>query len=337
MPQVGAPYNDPGSLMGGVREHRAVLNGLQADAFRSASQSQQTGQAARAFSGSTVTNEQNQTATLTQDATATNSKEVDIGMVTATNEHAANFEFNYLQKYIAGADAADWLSRGAANVAQNQGGDQSAFGKLNDFTGADSQAANILGQNALVEQTFAVELTASVTAQTEADDQESVFNQSRFRTIEANLEDQSAQAIFTSGQKQGSAAAAVSQVAVADGAGTNGNGVDNSLTQVAEIDQMGNNVTLTGVFDLSRQTADSASLSPRTTDLLININKLGGTNSAINSSAACQEQAIVQSAAGGVDEAGNQTENGGAADNQGSSTATNNEGTSVLNSISIEI
>jgi len=322
--------------MGGVREHRAVLNGLQADAFRSASQSQQTGQAARAFSGSTVTNEQSQTVTLTQDATADNVKDVDIDAATATNQHAANFEFNYLQKYIAGADAADWLARGAANVAQAQGGDQSAFGKLNDFTGTDSQAMNILGQNALVEQTFAVQLTAAVEVETAADDQEGAYNQSRFRTIEANLEDQSAQAIFTSGQKQGSAAAAVSQVAVADGAGTNRNGVDNSLVQVAEIDQTGNNVTLTGVFDLERDGL-SDTLSPRTTDLLINIGKLGGTNSAINSSAARQEQAIVQSAAGGVDEAGNQTENGGKADNQGSSTATNNEGTSVLNSISIQI
>ena len=32
------PYSDPGMLQGGVREHRAILNNLQADAFRSASQ-----------------------------------------------------------------------------------------------------------------------------------------------------------------------------------------------------------------------------------------------------------------------------------------------------------
>ena len=336
MPQVGAPYNDPGSLMGGVREHRAVLNGLQADAFRSASQSQQTGQAARAFSGSTVTNAQTQTASLSQTATAANNKAVTIAATQGTNEHAANFEFNYLQKYIAGADAADWLSRGAANVAQNQGGDQSAFGKLNDFTGADSQALNDLDQLAQVTQQFDVDLDATVSVTTEADELADVFNQSRFRTIEANLEDQSAQAIFTSGQKQGSAAAAVSQVAVADGAGTNGNGVDNTLVQVATIVQTGNDVRLVGDFDLSRE-SEPGTLSPRTTDLLININKLGGTNSAINSSAACQEQAIVQSAAGGVDEAGNQTENGGAAMNAGSSSASNEEDTTVVNSISIQI
>ena len=331
MPQVGAPYNDPGSLMGGVREHRAVLNGLQADAFRSASQSQQTGQAARAFSGSNVTNDQSQTASLTQTATAANNKAVTIAATTGTNEHAANFEFNYLQKYIAGADAADWLSRGAANIAQAQGGDQSGFAKLNDFTGANSTADNNLEQTAGVTQRFQVDLTATVSNTTEAGAGSNLFNQSRFRTIEANLEDQSAQAIFTSGQKQGSAAAAVAQVAVADGGE-----VQNTLIQNATITQIDNEVNLVGDFDLSVNDV-SASLSPRTTDLLININKLGGTNSAINSSAACQEQAIVQSAAGGVDESGNVTENGGTAMNGGESNALNTEATAVLNSISIQI
>jgi len=113
--------------MGGVREHRVILDNLQADAFRSASQSQSTGQAARAFSGSHVTNDQAQTATLSQDVTAENSKDVEIGTTLADNPNAADFEFNYLQQYIAGADAADWLSRGAANVAQGQNGDQSGF------------------------------------------------------------------------------------------------------------------------------------------------------------------------------------------------------------------
>jgi len=335
MPQVGFPYSDPGSLMGGVREHRAVLDNLQSDAFRSASQSQNTGQAARAFSGANVTNVQAQTGTIDQDVVATNTKTVTIGAVESTNAHAANFEFNYLQKYIAGADAADWLSRGAANVAQNQGGDQSAFAKLNDFDGLDSTAYNKLTQGALVKQRFDVDLTADVINTTQADEEGDAYNQARFRTIEANLEDQSAQAIFTSGQRQGQAAAPVTMVAVADGGDS-----DNRIDQIATIDQGArkdwNTVHLTGDFDLDRN-EDTGPLSPRTTDLLININKLGGTNSAINSSAACQEQAMVQSAAGGVDEAGNQTENDGEAKNKGSSSASNTEKTEVVNSISISI
>ena len=337
MPQVGIPYSDPGSLSGGIREHRAILNNLQADAFRSASQAQNTGQAARAFSGAQVTNEQTQNATLTQTATAENVKDVTINAVTGENEHAANFNFNYLQQYIAGADAADYLARGAANVAQDQGGDQSAFGKLENFDGVDSRASNELTQNAMVDQLFDVELSATVSNKTKADSQDTAFNQSRFRTIEANLEDQSAQAIFTSGQRQGSAEAALAQVAVSDGAGaTNGPGVDNIMTQSATIDQRGNNVELIGDFDLRRNN-ESGTLTPRTTDLLVNINKLGGTNSAINSSAASQEQAIVQSAAGGVDEEGHVTENGGKAMNSGTSEALNRESTDVLNSISIQI
>ena len=341
MPQVGFPYSDPGSLQGGVREHRAILNALQADAFRSASQSQNVGQAARAFSGASVTNAQGQTEAITQTVTADNTKAVTIAAGTATNANDDNFNFNYLQQYIAGADAADYLARGAANVAQDQGADQSAFGKLENFSGVDSTAQNTITQGATVTQRFAVDLDANVqntTITTAAADD--AFSQSRFRTIEANLEDQSAQAIFTSGQRQGSAEAALSQVAVADGSGTGvgssgTTGVNNDLTQTAGIVQTANEVTLEGTFNLERN--ENASLTPRTTDLLVNINALNGVNSAINSSAASQEQALVQSVAGGVDEAGNVTENGGRADNTASSTATNDEETDVLNSITITI
>jgi len=331
MPQVGIPYSDPGSLMGGIREHRVIMDNLQADAFRSASQSQKTGQAARAFSGANVTNVQDQTGNITQIVTAENAKTVTIAAVLGTNEHAANFNFNYLQKYIAGADAADYLARGAANVAQDQGGDQSAFAKLNGFEGSDiSTAFNDLGQNAAVVQRFDVDLTATLSNTTSADEVGDAFNQSRFRTIEANLEDQSAQAIFTSGQRQGHAAAPVTMVAVSDGGDS-----DNVLEQMAVISQNQNDVRLTGDFDLDRD--ETAPLSPRTTDLFVRMNAQGGVNSAINSSAACQEQAIVQSAAGGVDEAGNVTENDGTAQNLGTSTAINTESTTVVNSISISI
>lgn len=336
MPQVGFPYSDPGSLQGGVREHRAILNSLQADAFRSASQAQNTGQAARAFSGATVTNSQAQTANLSQTVTANNTKLVTIATTQSVNAHADNFNYNYLQSYIAGADAADYLARGAANVAQDQGVDQSAFAKLNDFEGDDSVAQNTLTQTAQVEQTFDVDLTATVSNTTMASDVGHAYNQARFREVGVDLKDQSAQAIFTSGQRQGTADAALSQVAVSDGAGdTNGYGVDNNLTQTGTVTQTGNSVVLEGQFDLSVD--ESNTLSPRTTDLYVHINSLGGTNSSINSSASSQEQAMVQSAAGGVDEDGNVTENGGLAHNTGASDLWNQEDTTVQNSITITI
>jgi hypothetical protein len=324
------PYSDPGMLQGGVREHRAILNNLQADAFRSASQSQDTAQAARAFSGSDVTNAQTQTASLSQTATANNTKTVTIGAVEGTNAHTANFNFNYLQKYIAGADANDWLARGAANIAQDQGGDQSGFAKLEDFSGVDSDAANSLTQNGQVAQNFDVDLTATLSNTTHAAESGNAFQESRFRTIEANLNDQSAQAIFTSGQRQGSAGDPVSQVAVSDGGD-----VDNTVAQTATITQNANNVHLTGTFDLSVN--ETAALSPRTTDLFVRINELSGSNSAINSSAASQEQNAIQSGAGGVDEDGNVTENGGESSNSGTASASNQETTTVQNSISIQI
>jgi len=320
------PYSDPGMLQGGVREHRAILNNLQADAFRSASQSQDTAQAARAFSGSDVTNSQTQTANLNQNATANNTKTVTIGAVEGTNANTASFNFNYLNKYIAGADANDWLARGAANIAQDQGGDQSGFAKLNDFEGLESGAANELTQNAQVTQQFDVDLSATLSNTTIANDPGNAFQEARFRTIEANLNDQSAQAIFTSGQRQGGAGDPTSQVAVADGGD-----VDNTMTQTATVVQTGNDVTLTGTFDLSVN--ETAPLSPRTTDLFVRMNG----NSAINSSAASQEQNAVQSGAGGVDENGSVTENGGTASNSGAATASNVESTTVTNSISIQI
>ena len=324
------PYSDPGMLQGGVREHRAILNNLQADAFRSASQSQDTAQAARAFSGSDVTNAQTQTASLSQTATANNTKTVTIGAVEGTNASTAGFNFNYLQKYIAGADANDWLARGAANIAQDQGGDQSGFAKLEDFTGTDSDAANSLTQNGQVTQLFDVDLTATLSNTTRAGESGNAFQEARFRTIEANLNDQSAQAIFTSGQRQGGAGDPVSQVAVADGGD-----VDNTVAQTATIVQTGNDVSLTGTFDLSVN--ETAALSPRTTDLFVRINELSGSNSAINSSAASQEQNAIQSGAGGVDEDGNVTENGGESSNSGTASASNQETTTVQNSISIQI
>ena len=181
------PYSDPGMLQGGVREHRAILNNLQADAFRSASQSQDTAQAARAFSGSDVTNAQTQTASLSQTATANNTKTVTIGAVEGTNASSAGFNFNYLQKYIAGADANDWLARGAANIAQDQGGDQSGFAKLEDFTGTDSDAANSLTQNGQVTQLFDVDLTATLSNTTNGGNVGQVLNAFAFVALEASV------------------------------------------------------------------------------------------------------------------------------------------------------
>jgi len=239
------------------------------------------------------------------------------------------FNYNYLQRYLAGLSASDHLARGASNVVQSQGGDQSAYAKLNDFDGVDSTAYNGLNQVAEGTQNFNVDLAASVTNRTDTDLAEEQLLNSRYRTVEAETKDQSAQAIFTTGQRQGSADHAISQVAVANGAQA-----DNTLMQLATLTQTNNTVDLSGTFDLTRV---EAAQSPRSTDLLVKVNELGGVSSAINSSSLCQEQAIVQSAAGGVDEVGCETENGGTASNSGGSQAVNQESTAVTNTITITI
>jgi len=322
------PYGDPGSLQGGLRGHRALLENLQSDVFRSASQSQITGQSVRAFSGANVTNAQTQTVTLEQDAGADNTKFVTIAAVTGTNQHVANFNFNYLQSYIAGAGAADFLASGALNVAQDQGSDQGAVAVLENFGGINSTAFNDLDQTGRVTQDLDVDLSATVSATTIAAAEENAFNQSRFRTIEATTEAQSAQAIFAAGQRQGSTDAPGAQLAIADGATAS-----NTLTQLATLDQntTANTVDLRAAFDLSRN--ETGPLAPRPTQLLSSMLN----DFAINSSAASQEQIFNQQGAGGISASGDTTENGGTANNQGSSGALNQEETDVTNSISITI
>ena len=324
------PYSDPGSLLGGFRDHQVVLKNLQADAFRSASQKQDTGQDARANSGANVNNVHAQTATLEQRPSVQNVKTNTITPVTATNANATGFNLNYLQSYLTGASAADFLARGAANVAQDQSTDQGASAMGVDFDGVVSDALNDLDQSVSVTQFLDIDLSSTVNATTAATDQAHAFNQSRFRTIEALAEDHSAQAIFTTGQAQGRADDPATQIALA------GDGdASNTLTQSADIDQGhtfgGITVDLDSAYDLSR--TESATLTPRSTDLAATVNR----DSAITSSAASQEQALVQSAAGGVDADGQITENAGTAQNEAGSTATNADQSFVRNRLQITI
>ena len=319
------PYGDPGSLPGGLREHRAILDGLQADVFRNASQSQMTGQSAQAFSGAAVTNDMAQVATIQQDPDALNIKTVTIDAVTATNAHAGSFNFNYLQRYLTGVNAADYLARGSFQAAQEQVGAQDAVGSLKDFEGGASQAVNTLSQRAEVQQDFDVDLSATVSATTIADDFAAAFDQARFRTIEATAADHTAQAIFANSQRQGSFANPSTQAALGN--------ATNTLAQAATIDQntTANTVELRAEFDLSRN--ETASLTPRPTALLSSMLD----NSAINSSAVAQEQVLRQSGAGGRTLSGAHSESGGTANNQGSSGASATEETDVVNSITITI
>ena len=229
-----------------------------------------------------------------------------------------------LFSYLAGSDAADDLSRAAANMAQDQGGDQSAFARLNNFEGIDSTSFNNLSQAAQATQTFDVDLDSIVVNTTVAVNSETFFNEARFRQVEVNDIDNSAQAIFTAGQRQGAANDALSQIAVADGGDA-----DNTLTQMVTLVQSGNVLT-DSTHNLERH---ETYLVPRTTGLVARIEN----NSAINSSASSQEQNLVQSSAGGVNDDATITENGGTAQNLAGASASNTDTVTVANSISVLI
>jgi len=325
------PYADPGSLMGGIREHRVVLNNLQADAYRTGNQAQTINQSAKAYSGADVDNDQEQDADIDQTAIAEASREVTINAVTATNPYASAFNFNYLQRYIAGVNAGEFLARGASDVVQSEGGSQVAYAELTDFDGVQSDAFNVLDQRGDVVQGLDVDLTATVTNTTLADDVGDAYNQARYRTIEADVSNQSAQAIFSNTQKQGTAANPVVQVA-----GANGAQAGNDRHQDLGINMPANSVDLVATFDLSR--FESSTLSPRTTSLLVGMNEGDtGVSAAVNSSGAWQEQAHDQAVVGGKAESGEVTENGGIATNTGDAAVSNTEDTSVTNSITITI
>jgi len=316
-------------LQGGVREQRAIMNHLLSEGFRSASQSANTDQAARAFSGGNVNNDQTQQENLTQTVVTNNRQQITIQSVQATNANAANFDFNYLQRYIAGASAEDYIAKAGSQVAQDQNGSQDALAKLSDFSGIDSDAGNDINQQATTTQNFNIDLSATVSNTTIANEVGSAFNQARFREIEGSVGDLQAQAVFSHGQRQGSASNPVTQRAIADGGDA-----DNDITQSALITSAGNNVDLIGSFDLRK--FEIGDLSPRSTRVLAAMNAdPNHIISAVSKSSASQEQNHLMDAGAGEDEGIVVTENNGLAKNTGSATTTNNESTTVNNSVSL--
>ena len=91
-----------------------------------------------------------------------------------------------------------------------------------------------------------------------------------------------------------------------------------------------NTVDLRGTINLAR---NESFLTNRSANLLSSFMN----DSAINSASSSQEQDLGQSAAGGVDESGSVTENGGTAINAASSNQSNTEETLVINSVSVNI
>ncbi|MDP6118047.1 MAG: hypothetical protein QGF00_31845 [Planctomycetota bacterium] len=325
------PYTDPGMLGGGVREQRAIMNHLLSEGFRSASQSANTDQAARAFSGGNVDNDQTQAEDVTQTVVTLNRQQITIQAVQATNANAANFNSNYLQRYIAGANAEDYLAKAGSQIVQDQSGAQVALAKLNDFSGTDSDAENDINQRSDTIQQFDIDLSATVSNTTIANEIGNAFNSARFREIQGSVGDLQAQAVFAHGQRQGSATNPVTQRAIADG------GVaDNDITQDTGITSSNNRIDLIGSFDLSK--FEIGNLSPRSTNILAAMNaNPNHIISAVSKSTASQDQNHLMVAGAGEDEGIVVTENNGRAKNTGNASMDNTESTTVNNSVSLLI
>lgn len=319
------PYNDSGQLMGGQRNHQVEMNNLQADVFRSAVQAQEISQAARAYSGSDVVNNLTQDEELKQDGYALNEKDVNIAPPNMANV-PPEFKFNYLQRVITDVDAADYLSRGVASLTQDQKVGQNAFARLMDFDGVMSFAQNNLSQMEDVYQTLQADIDVDINVQQTP----ATYKNARFREIFANIDNQDAQAITNTTQRQGYIADRMPsvQAAAADGAMA-----ENNLLDIANAHQ-DTLVTLTEIVDLRRQPLPD--LTPRSADFIVSMNgDNNGAHRAINSNSAVQEQALVQEASGGVEENGYPTENGGTVTNNASLSQYTKEGAAVLHDITV--
>jgi hypothetical protein len=321
MPSISdlLPYSDPGSLLGGVRQRVAEILGLQADVFRQASQSQSIVQSGRAFSGAQVTNEMTQQETLSQTATAENTKNVTI--TDASGAVPAGFNYNYLERVLTGVKAADFLSRSILNLNQRQRATQTGYSEGVDFQGNPSVVTNTLTQDGSVtNQTATSRINNNVVVQRNPDTE----NAARFRETIVDVRDILTEVGTVAVQDQGTAQEPSVQVGRANGGITN-----NTLNQNASGAQS-NNAYVQNTIDVS-ETSVNNTLTPRSATVIVRIE-----NDAVrNYGSVVQSQGLMQVAEGGVDEYGNPTENGGQVHNVGNSTATYTDNSVAMNTTSI--
>jgi len=112
---------------------------LTSEVFREASQSQNVSQNSRAFGGATAANTMTDTAEISQEASAQNSKDATIDAATGSGGEGGRIA----QVVIGGGQ----LAQIADVLAQNQGGSQMATANLQDAQGNPSEAANALTQS----------------------------------------------------------------------------------------------------------------------------------------------------------------------------------------------
>ena len=314
-----SPYNDPGSLQGGIRSRIAEIFGIQADVFRSAAQDQSVGQSGRAFSGAQVTNEMTQAEVLNQTANSENTKNVTIADANPTVV-PSGFNYNYLEQALTQIDAGNFLSRSILNLSQRQHADQDGFAKGTDFQGNPSVVTNTLTETTETNQTATSRVNNNIVAKRDPD----VENAARFRETVVDLRDILTEVGTTASQDQGSPEDMSVQNGRADGGVVN-----NNLNQTTTGTQT-NNSFMQNTIDVSEEGVNNT-LTPRSATVLVHIE-----NDVVrNYGSASQTQGLLQIAEGGVDEFGNPTENGGQVHNVSNLSASFTDNSVVANTTSI--
>jgi len=297
--------------LGGIQSLKFEVNGVEADAQRSADQTQDVFQGARAFYGASARNTLNQQEDLAQEASAVNEKYVTY----EPQDYNEDTDYGGLATALF---ASRFLARGRADNVQDQIGGQSAVSSGIDGAGNISQAVNELLQEEVVEQIIE---EASVRTTFDLRQLGDVWNATESKRIDAIFDDHNAEGHLVNRQRQGYTTVdpaqsgntlfdnPASQFASADGSVS-----QNNLVQDATSTQK----TTSSIENLAdfRNTGSSIP-DAGDTEVAISLNGdfVDGQNEARSRSISLiesiQEQALVQQAQAGFDEEGNVTGRGG--------------------------
>jgi hypothetical protein len=300
------PPTPPPVQRGGIQSYKIEMNNLEADVHRSADQTQDVFQGARAFFGANAVNTLNQQETLAQEASGLNEKNIVYTPPTPTDGAS-------LERITTALFASRFLARGRADNLQDQIGGQSAVSAGLDDAGNMSDARNELLQEERTEQVI-----EDVKVKTFFDLRQA--GRAGSRRIDVIFDDQVAESNLLNRQRQGYTTVDSAQKGdtIFDNpstqfASSDGTVSQNNMVQDASSVQR-SNVSIQNLIDLRRD-PDSDANGDIEVAISLNGDFVDGENNgrtrAVSFIESIQEQALVQQAQAGFDEMGNPTGNGG--------------------------
>lgn len=297
---------------GGIQSYKYELNNLESEVQRDADQSQDVFQGARAFFGASAINTLQQDESIAQEASGVNEKNITYSPLALSDDDSA-------ERIATAVFASRFLARGRANNTQDQIGGQSAVSAGYDDSGNMSEARNELLQEEHVEQ-----ILDEVSVKTFFDLRQpgNTWNRAGERRIDVIFDEQQAEGHLFNQQRQGYTTVDETQKGntlfdnpTTQFASSDGTVSQNNMVQDASSYQQ-TNTSIENVADLRRDpVADVPSIGDTEVAISLNGDFVDGENPGRTRSLSfvesIQEQALVQQAAAGFDEAGNVTGNGG--------------------------